>query len=266
MNDPANNKVANNKHVKNSPVNFLELLDIDVERYPVIAVVGGGGKTSLIYRLNQELLDLGKKVIITTTTHMAYPSRHPFARGGDPETVKKLLSEQGYAVAAEIDNNTGKLAGLSENRLRELESLCDVMLIEADGSRQLPLKVPENWEPVIPQCAGLVISVVGLDCLGKPIRQIAHRVERTAELLQKGMDAPVTPEDVVKIASSICGLCKNVEDRIYRVYLNKADVLPGKEPAEEILRGLQKQNKVAAYGSLKAGSESGMTRHKEDAK
>ncbi|MFR8313893.1 MAG: hypothetical protein ACLVBP_16925 [Ruminococcus sp.] len=30
----------------------------------MIAVVGGGGKTSLIYRLNEELQALGKKVII----------------------------------------------------------------------------------------------------------------------------------------------------------------------------------------------------------
>ena len=51
-------------------VDFLELLQIDYEKYPVIAVVGGGGKTSLIYRLTDELIDKGKRVIITTTTHM----------------------------------------------------------------------------------------------------------------------------------------------------------------------------------------------------
>ena len=51
---------------------FLDLLKLDIEKYPVIAVVGGGGKTSLIYRLSEELLAKGKKVIITTTTHMAY--------------------------------------------------------------------------------------------------------------------------------------------------------------------------------------------------
>ena len=33
---------------------FLDLLKLDIEKYPVIAVVGGGGKTSLIYRLNEE--------------------------------------------------------------------------------------------------------------------------------------------------------------------------------------------------------------------
>ena len=45
---------------------FLDLLKLDIEKYPVIAVVGGGGKTSLIYRLNEELQALGKKLIIKT--------------------------------------------------------------------------------------------------------------------------------------------------------------------------------------------------------
>ena len=35
--------------------NFLELLKINVEETPAIAVVGGGGKTSLIFRLSREL-------------------------------------------------------------------------------------------------------------------------------------------------------------------------------------------------------------------
>lgn len=56
---------------------FLDLLKLDIEKYQVIAVVGGGGKTSLIYRLNEELQALGKKVIISTTTHMAFDSMLP---------------------------------------------------------------------------------------------------------------------------------------------------------------------------------------------
>ena len=64
---------------------FLDLLELDIEKYPVIAVVGGGGKTSLIYRLNQELLSIGKKVIISTTTHMFYEPDRPFAMDGDPK-------------------------------------------------------------------------------------------------------------------------------------------------------------------------------------
>ena len=55
---------------------FLDLLKLDIEKYPVIAVVGGGGKTSLIYRLNEELQALGKKVIISTTC-LLYTSPSP---------------------------------------------------------------------------------------------------------------------------------------------------------------------------------------------
>jgi probable selenium-dependent hydroxylase accessory protein YqeC len=230
---------------------YLELLKLNVEETPVIAVVGGGGKTSLIFRLTEELTPKGKRVIITTTTHMAYEPDRPFANGGDKVLVEKNLRQFGYTVAAEWTQGAVKVGSLPEKQLRELKDCCDVFLIEADGSKQLPLKVPENWEPVIPSIADLVISVVGLDCLGKPIRQTAHRMERTSEFLKKSLDAPVTPEDVVKIASSICGLFKNVEDRVYRVYLNKADILPDSEPAEEILKGLTEQHTVAAYGSLK---------------
>ena len=98
-------------------VDFLELLQIDYERYPVIAVVGGGGKTSLIYRLTDELLDRDKRVIITTTTHMAGESELPFVRGGDATRVKEMLDREGYVIAAEYEEETGKYAALSEKKL-----------------------------------------------------------------------------------------------------------------------------------------------------
>ena len=74
---------------------FLELLKIDVEENPVIAVVGGGGKTSLIFQLTRELVEKGKKVIITTTTHMAYDPERPFAGNVDPDGIQRLLDRYG---------------------------------------------------------------------------------------------------------------------------------------------------------------------------
>ena len=180
-------------------IDFLELLQIDYEKYPVIAVVGGGGKTSLIYRLTDELIDKGKRVIITTTTHMAGESELPFARGGDAVRVKELLDKERYVIAAEYEEDTGKYASLTEEKLEELRELCDVMLVEADGAKHHPVKVPEKWEPVIPRCADIVISVIGLDCLGQPISQSAYRMERTSEFLRKSLEAPITEEDIVKI-------------------------------------------------------------------
>lgn len=230
---------------------FLELLQIDYEKYPVIAVVGGGGKTSLIYRLTKELISLGKKVIITTTTHMAYDPDVLFAPDGEKSLIKEHLDTSGYTVAAVYQKETGKFASLESCRLEELKDWCDVLLIEADGAKQKPVKVPEEWEPVIPAFADLVISVIGLDCLGQPISQTAHRMERTSDFLSKSLDAPITQEDIVKIATSICGLYKDVEDRVYRVYLNKSDVLKEETCAREIVEELTRSDTVAAYGSLK---------------
>lgn len=238
--------------------NYLELLRIDTEKTPVIALVGGGGKTSLLFALVDELIARGKRVAVTTTTHMAFEPERPFAPEGDEETVKRNLRCFGYTVAAVLDEGTGKLAGLPEERLGKLSGWCDVLLAEADGSRRHPLKAPEEWEPVIPSIAGMVIGVVGLDCLGKPIRAAAHRPERVSELLQKSLDAPVTAEDVARIASSVRGLRKNVGNRDYRVYLNKADVLSEPGPAREISQKLAEGQILSAWGSLlEAGRKPG---------
>ena len=212
---------------------FLDLLKLDIEKYPVIAVVGGGGKTSLIYRLNEELQALGKKVIISTTTHMAYDPMLPLVKSTDLEQVSEMLKEHGFAAVADI------------------EETCDVMLIEADGAKRKPLKVPADWEPAIPDFADVVVSVIGLDCLGKPICETAHRAEYTSSFLEKNLEAPVTEEDIEKIATSVHGLYKNVDHKVYRVYLNKADVLHDSSPAEHIVEDLAKQGTIAAYGSLR---------------
>lgn len=234
---------------------FLDLLKIDYERYPVIAVVGGGGKTSLIYKLTDELLQKDQKVIITTTTHMAFEPDCPFAQDGDPRKIREALEKSGYVIAAGLEEESGKYCTLSTERLEEIKDMCDVLLIEADGAKHMPVKVPAAWEPVIPACADLVISVIGLDCLGKPICQTAYRMEMTSEFLKKSLQAPITEEDIVKIATSICGLFKDVQERVYRVYLNKSDALADKAAAGQIVQELEKKHTVAAYGSLREDME-----------
>ena len=233
---------------------FLNLLDLDIQHYPVIAVVGGGGKTSLIYRLCQELTAMDKRVVIATTTHMEWEKDRPFAENGDKQQVLACLEQYKYVIAAGLDPDSGKATALPEQYLRVLKELCDVMLIEADGAKHKPLKVPEEWEPVIPGFADIVISVIGLDCLGYPIREVTHRADNTARFLHKNIDAPVTQEDIVKIASSIHGLFKDVEDRIYRVYLNKADVLADSREAANIARCLEERGTKAVWGSIKDGT------------
>lgn len=54
---------------------LIQALNIDINKKMIISFVGGGGKTSSIYELGSELSKLGKKVIITTTTHMQMPEK-----------------------------------------------------------------------------------------------------------------------------------------------------------------------------------------------
>lgn len=229
---------------------FLDLLNLDISSCKVIALVGGGGKTSLIYRLCQELREMKKRVIIATTTHMAYDPSLLFARDGQERRVKALLLEQGYVMAGGLDEEKGKYTALSMEKLEKLAGMCDVMLVEADGAKHMPLKVPEEWEPVIPPFAQAVVGVAGLDCLGKAICEIGHRPKSLALFLKKDMDAPVTSRDVAKIAVSSQGLFKDVGDRIYRVYLNKADTLKDLGTAEKIAEEIRKEGVYAVWGSV----------------
>ena len=63
-----------------------------------IAVVGSGGKTSLIWRLAEELVQTGQKVAVTTTTHMAIEKERPLALNG--EGAAALILKHGYVLAA----------------------------------------------------------------------------------------------------------------------------------------------------------------------
>ena len=240
---------------------LLDLLRIDLRDHSVIAVVGGGGKTSLIHCLREELVTAGKKVVITTTTHMAYEPDSPFVRIGKGEEAlgpkvqskcRELLANHHYMIVADYEPETGKYSAISEAAIRQLAHFCDAILVEADGSRHRTVKIPAEWEPVIPECADLVIGVIGLDCLGKSIEQCAFRQELTAGFLGKSETDKITEEDIVRIASSAEGLKKNVGNREYRVYLNKTDTLKSGRNPENLLRKLREQKIIASAGSLRS--------------
>ena len=230
---------------------ILKALDIDTDRYPVLSVVGGGGKTSLIFRIMEELTAVGKKVLITTTTHMAYEPDRPFAEDGDIISIKHNLEEHGYTIAAALDREKCKISALSEEKMKEITALADVILIEADGAKRYPLKVPASWEPVIWKPTNLVIAVAGMDAAGKPIQEVCHRPENVADFLGKEAEEKVTEEDIVRVVLSTEALKKCVYGREYRVLLNKADI-PGKsQAAESIADRLEEQGIHAAWGSLR---------------
>jgi len=154
----------------------------DVNKPSVIAFYGGGGKTSLIFALANELKLQGKKVLITTTTKI-----FPFAglkttffeeKNINRKILAKLLEEQNPVIAGQRLSNDGKIEGFHINTITDLKSIGDTyILVEADGSKGKSIKGHAGYEPVLPDCADLITPVIGADILGASIvEENIHRV------------------------------------------------------------------------------------------
>ena len=217
----------------------------------IAAFTGGGGKTSLIWYLAEKFSAQGKRVIVTTTTHMSWEPWRPFAEAEDACAIRQLLSQYGYVMAAHHEAGQPKISGPDREVFRKLSGFCDLLLVEADGSRRLPLKVPAQWEPVIPEEADVVVGVTGFDCLGKKISETAHRPDSVAEFLGKSTEDIVTWMDVARIAVSEEGLRKGVGERSFLVYLNKADVLETLENAKRIVEYCRSAGVEVVCGSVR---------------
>ena len=160
---------------------------LGVER-GVTALIGGGGKTTLMYTLAEELRCRGT-VIVTTSTHIQRPEQYPVLTAADD--VAAALAEHG-AVCVASESPEGKLCAPALS-FEALAALADFVLVEADGSKRLPLKAHAPHEPVIPVNARRIIYVVGADGFGRPIRQVCHRSERYAALCGASENDIVTP-------------------------------------------------------------------------
>lgn len=163
----------------------------------IIAVAGSGGKTSLIKELSAEYRAQGKTVFVTTTVHMF--KEEDTVCTDDAETIIKQLNETGYVMAG-IGEGV-KITGLSRDTYEAVCSHADVVLVEADGSKHMPLKYPNDTEPVIPDNADEIMVVCGLHGLGMKAPDCCHRIELVKECLGISNDTVITPVHVQKLVT-----------------------------------------------------------------
>ena len=162
----------------------------------VTALIGGGGKTTLMYTLAEELRQRGA-VVVTTSTHIQRSEQYPVLTAADAAAVAAALAEHGTVCVAG-ETAEGKLCAPALS-FETLAALADFVLVEADGSKRLPLKAHAPHEPVIPANARQTVYVVGADGFGRPIRQVCHRPERYAALCGAAEDDTVTPALEAKV-------------------------------------------------------------------
>ena len=161
----------------------------------IIAFVGSGGKTTLLKKMAADFYKEGKTVFVTTTTHMMIEPDTMLT--DDSKVIIQQLQTCGYVMAG-IPNGE-KIGPLSENTFREVSRYADVVLVEADGSKRMPLKYPNSSEPVIPENTDEIIVVCGLNAIGKKAKDVCHRLELVKECLQIEEDTLITASHIQKL-------------------------------------------------------------------
>jgi probable selenium-dependent hydroxylase accessory protein YqeC len=232
-----------------------------------LSLVGAGGKTSLIFSLAGELAAQGHTLLVTTTTAMFHPdhgsppndppSGWPYARTydrpydrlviGNIQALCRSGEKTGQIVVAakSHDPKTHKLKGYCPDVLtRVWESrVFDYILIEADGSKRLPIKAPADHEPVIPLWTDMVIGCVGLDCLGRPLdAHTVHRPEHLAAVTGQPPGSILQQESILSLVASSQGLFKHTSQKMKKiVLLNKADTREHIQAGQALARRISRE-------------------------
>jgi len=147
----------------------------------VVTVIGSGGKTSLIWHLAAYfgraasiVTQPDLKILVTPTTKMLVPSPDAklydrYINGIPPDPAP------GITLAGIFNETSGKLEALPQ--LEKIIPAYDLVLIEGDGARGLPLKAWAEYEPVVPPFTDLTIGMLPSGLLGVPVSEkIVHRL------------------------------------------------------------------------------------------
>lgn len=188
----------------------------------IISLVGGGGKTTIMYWLANYFARQGRNVLVTTTTHIWKPER---CYAGSLRQAQALWRQGEYAVIGCCEPGTGKLTAPDAILWRQAASCAGMVLIEADGSKRLPCKVPAAHEPVIlPEC-DIVVGVAGADALGRTLEEACLRWQLGRELFAFSCNLLIDEALLVQLLLSEQGTRKNVDGRRYYAVVNKCDMV-----------------------------------------
>ena len=229
-----------------NPVNGNLTHALGMDDRGITAIIGSGGKSTLLRALGLELMRDGARVLLATSTHMfpvaGVPWEGAARRMTDVAWRAASLHAPGCTCAqcagprgsicqtGTVDAATGKLGAPVES-WSDLAGRFDHVLVEADGSRRLPLKAHASWEPVIPEGTARAIWVVGASGLDRPITKVVHRPELFCDTCGCAPGDTATPERVATVLTHEMQAL-GLEDAT--VVLNQTDTLA--DPTDTVTR------------------------------
>jgi molybdenum cofactor cytidylyltransferase len=228
---------------------------------PVLCFTGSGGKTAAMFQAARSWMKEGGQnaVFLTATTHLGkwqipLADHHIVVGGGEI----RIPDEGAILFTGEIEGD--RVIPVDENILKWIHTVSKQknipLLIEADGSRQKPLKAPAGHEPPIPGFAEVVVHVSGLSALGKPLHEgRVHRAEIFSRLTGLAMGDILTAQALVKYLTHPHGALKNIPQNSKRIaLLNQAEIPEVLSAAGGIARNLLNDFDSVIAGSLQQGN------------
>jgi probable selenium-dependent hydroxylase accessory protein YqeC len=218
---------------------------LDIRPGEVVSLVGGGGKTTLMFALARELASGGHCVVTTTTTKILEPSPSEtplLLLEADEEELMRLflgnVDKYRHITLASGRLTSGKLNGISPEFVVKLAGLSQVsyIVVEADGAAHRSLKAPNPTEPVIPFNTSLVIPVVGVDAVGcRLTEKDVFRPEVVSNLLGLPLGEVISPEAIAFLITHHQGIIKGSPERARIVpFINKVDLDKALSKAREL--------------------------------
>lgn len=182
-----------------------------ISRGDVVSFIGAGGKTTALINLAYELADTGLRVVVvsTNTVDLEYHRMMPHAlrRDAGSGAISSALYTYPFVFVHEPlrFHTLGKDATIPATPLSAFSEMLDtldsdVILVDADQARGLPLKAPLPKEPLIPAESTHVIVMASLDALGKPLN--AEHVYNPEAITQRygfTLDAPIKSPWVAQV-------------------------------------------------------------------
>jgi len=226
---------------------------LNITKGDVVALVGAGGKTTLMLTLGEELAASGYVTAMTTTTKMdmvKVQQNLDIIIEDDLNKVETILKNRLLSLSTQpkalnsiliSSKYTNKLIGVDPSWISRIGKITDIVIIEADGAAKRSFKAPLNHEPVIPPCTDIVITIVGVDIVGRPLTaKYVHRPERVAQLTGLKLGENVDCQTISKVLMHPDGSTRGKPVNASRIYiLNKVDnyrrTLIAREIAQKLL-------------------------------
>ena len=136
-----------------------------------LALTGSGGKTTCMVKLAEHYAEKGLRVLVSTTTKLLLPKDREYGCDTYFLDDRALSYHPAKGERVFYTHVTYKSVAPPLKNIEALLDRYDVVLLEADGSRNLGLKLHEQQDPVVPSFVTGTLALVSMSLLGEPFAE-----------------------------------------------------------------------------------------------